>query len=62
MLQLVRLSANKMGSGQATSPCSLVNNEGLIHWQESLFNQWRNARYSALCTIFVLFFFVSSSL
>lgn len=36
------------------SPYSFVKKEGLIHWQESLFNQWRNARYSAL--------FVSSSL
>lgn len=43
-----------MGWGQAMFPYSLVKKEGFIHWQESLFNQWRNACYSAL--------FVSSSL
>lgn len=42
------LPSTRQDQGWPSPPCSLVSKEGLIHGQESLFNQWRNALYSAL--------------
>lgn len=47
------LLSTRQVQGWPSPPCSLVNKEGLIHWQESLFNQWRNALYSELCFCFI---------
>lgn len=58
MLQLNSYNSlvNKTDSGQVKSPCSLLNEKGLVNWQDSLLNRWRNAQ-SPLSV-----FFLSSSL
>lgn len=46
MLQLNSYNSlvNKTDSGQVKSPCSLLNEKGLVNWQDSLLNRWRNVQ------------------
>ena len=47
---------NKTGSGQAKSPCSLLNKKGLGNWQDSLLNRWCDAQSPLpVCSILQLF-------